>query len=405
MGRKRDRAHALLSASASERWICCPPSARLEEQFPEQTSDYAEEGTLAHGICELKLRRIFLEPGMPDRTFRTRMNKLKKHELYKPEMERFTDEYVDYIKEITYGYPSAPYVAVEKQVDYGHIAKEGFGTADCVILYGDELHVIDFKYGTGVPVSAHGNSQLSLYAAGAVAAYSMIYAIRQVHLHVVQPRLDRFTKWSLKVSELREWETFVKERAELAWEGKGEFQQGNWCRFCRASALCRHRKDENLSLESYTGTGPEAPAPLPPLLSSEEVGQILARAQHLASWVKKLERYALESLMKGKTIPGWKLVEGRSNRVITDMDAAYAKLQEAGYAEALLYQRVPVPLTEAEKLISREDYDGILSRYVQKPKGKPTLAPESDARPEYQPDISAEEAFGGKNAYKEEVES
>lgn len=406
MAKKQERAHAVLSASSAERWIYCPPSARLQEQFPEETSEYAEEGTLAHAVCELKLRRIFLEPGMTDRTFNARLNKLKKHELYKPEMLRFTDEYVDYVKEIAYSYPVSPSIAVEKRVDYSHIAPEGFGTADCIIIHGDELHVIDFKYGQGVPVRAEGNPQLALYALGAVATYSMIYGIRKVALHVIQPRLRQFSRWDTTARELEAWGKWVKERADLAWKGEGDFHQGIWCRFCRAAASCRHRADVNLSLENHTAVdekGAEVQYPIPPLLSNEEVGRILGRAQHLADWVKKLEKYALNALVKGDSIPGWKIVEGRSNRTIMDVDTAYTKLQEAGYAEALLYNRVPVSLTEAEKLISREDYEQILSRYVQKPKGKPTLAPEEDRRPAYQPAVSAEEAFGGDNTYKEEV--
>lgn len=404
MAKKQERAHALLSASSAERWIYCPPSARLQEQFPEETSEYAEEGTLAHAICELKLRRIFLEPGMTDKTFNTRLNKLKKQELYKPEMLRFTDEYVDYIKEIAYSYPVSPSIAVEKRVDYSHIAPEGFGTADCIIIYGDELHVIDFKYGQGVPVRAEGNPQLALYALGAMAAYSMIYGIQKVILHVIQPRLKQFSRWDTTAWELNAWGKWVKERADLAWKGEGDFCQGGWCRFCKAAAVCRHRANINLSLENPTvdESGAEASYPLPPLISDEEVGQILGKAQHLADWVKKLEKYALNALVKGGSIPGWKIVEGRGNRVIADVDTAYTKLKEAGYKEALLYNRVPVPLTEVEKLISKEDYAEILSRYVQKPKGKPTLAPEGDKRPAYQLAVSAEEAFGGGNTYKEE---
>lgn len=406
MAKKQERAHALLSASAAERWLFCPPSARLEEQFPEGTSEYAEEGALAHAICELKLRKIFVEPGMNDRTFNTRLNRLKKQEQYQPEMLRFTDEYVDYIKEIAYGYPASPSIAVEKRVDYSHIAPEGFGTADCIIIYGIELHVIDFKYGQGVPVRAEGNPQLALYALGAIAAYSMIYNIQKVTLHVIQPRLRQFSKWETSVTELETWGRWVKERAELAWKGDGDFHQGNWCKFCKAAAVCRHRADTNLELENHTAVnedGTEVPCPLPPLIGNEEVGQILGKAQHLADWVKKLEKYALNALVKGDSIPGWKIVEGRSNRMIMDVDTAYTKLREAGYEEAMLYNRVPVSLTEVEKLISKEDYAKILSRYVQKPKGKPALAPETDKRPAYQPAVSAEEAFGGNNIYKEEA--
>lgn len=402
---KKDQAHALLSASAAERWIYCPPSARLGEQFSEETSEYAEEGTLAHAICELKLRKTFTEPGMTDKTFNTRLNKLKKHKFYQTEMLRFTDEYVDYIKEIAYGYPNVPSVAVEKRVTYDHIAPEGFGTADCIILYGDEIHVIDFKYGQGVSVKAEGNPQLMLYALGALAAYSMIYDIWKVTLHVIQPRLRQFSKWETSVEELETWGKWVKERADLAWKGKGDFCQGSWCRFCRAAATCRHRMAENLALEGHAAVnenGEQVMYPIPPLISNEEVGQILGRAKQLEAWVKKLEKYTLDALVKGERVPGWKIVEGRSNRMIMDVDTAYTKLQEAGYAEALLYNRVPASLTEVEKRISKEDYTKILSRYVQKPKGKPTLAPESDKQPVYQAATSAEEAFGGEHAYKEE---
>ncbi len=398
-----ERAHALLSASSAKKWLNCPPSARLEDTYPDKSSDYADEGTLAHEFCELKLRKTFLEP-MGDKTYKTELNKLKKREFYNPEMDRYTDEYLDYVKTIAMKYETAPTVAVEKRVDYSHVAPEGFGTSDCIILHGNEIHVIDFKYGKGIPVKAEGNPQMGLYAVGAIAAYEIFYPIEKVFFHIVQPRLCNFSSWETTASELKVWcEVVVKPAAELAYKGEGCYKQGSWCDdcFCKVSGCCRARAEENMKLEAYQNPV-DGKLPEPPVLSNEEVGAILGRAQNLAKWVKKLEAYALSEIVSGKEIPGWKAVEGRSNRVITDPDTAYKELVKAGYKKAVLFNQVPVSLTEAEKLISKEDYEGILAKYVEKPSGKPTLVPESDKRPAMQVRPTAEEAFGGENEYKEE---
>ncbi len=192
-------------------------------------------------------------------------------------------------------------------------------------------------------------------------------------------------------------ENIVKPAAKLAYEGTGDFKQGSWCDegFCRAAGSCRHRAEENMKLTEYNGV-------LPPLLSNAGVGEILERAQFLAKWVKKLEGYALDQLVKGNEVPGWKIVEGRSNRTISDIDKAYEALQTAGYDKALLYESKPLSLTEAEKIISKEDYENVLSQYIVKPQGSPTLALESDKRKEMQLKKTAAEDFGGDNAYKEE---
>lgn len=400
-----EREHALLSASSAKKWLNCTPSARLEETFPDESSDAAEEGTLAHKFCELKLRKLFLEPGMPDRTYKTELGRLKKDTRYNPEMDRFTDEYVDYIQKIAYSYPSAPSIAVERRVDYSHIAPEGFGTADCIILYGSDLHVVDFKYGKGVVVSAEKNPQMGLYAAGVLEAYGMIYPINHITFHIVQPRVHNFSSWQTSAEELLTWSlTVVKPKAELAFQGAGEFCQGTWCDegFCKAAGLCRHRLNENIAAvvpytDPVTGKLREEN-----LISNGELGTILPLLQLVAPWIKKVEKAALNKLLSEEKVPGWKLVEGRSNRELTDPVKAYKELIGAGYKKAMLYEQKPVPLTEAEKLITKEDYTNILSPYIIKPKGKPTLAPESDKRPEYQKDTTPEEDFGGENQFKEE---
>lgn len=402
---EKKRAHALLSASSAKKWLNCPPSARLEDSLPDNTSESAEEGTLAHSMCELKLRKLFIEPSMTSRTFNRRLGKIKKHERYSPEMDKYTDMYVEYIQKLAYGFEAAPYVAVEKELDYGTYAPEGFGTADCILISGTECYVIDFKYGKGVPVYAKDNSQMSLYALGVLSAYSMVYQIENVTMVIVQPRLDNISEWRTTAEYLSLWgEKTVRPRAELAYKGEGEYCQGEWCDsgFCKAAAICRHRAERNMSLDQEYINPVTGQYDMPPIIDNQMVGLILGRAQNLAKWVKKLERYALDELVKGNPIPGWKIVEGRSNREFTDVDLAYGALIDAGYKKELLYDQVPVPLTKAEKQISREDYDNILASYIRKPKGKPTLVPEGDSRPAYERQMSAEEAFGGENAYKEE---
>lgn len=399
-----ERAHAVLSASSSKQWLNCPPSARLRERFPQEPSDAAREGTLAHQFCELKLRKLFLEPGMPDKTYKAEIGKLKKEESFSSEMERYTDEYADYVKGIAYGYPSAPYIAVEKRVDYSHVAPEGFGTADCILLYGTEMHVVDFKYGKGITVSAEGNSQMVLYALGALKAYGVIYPIDTVRFHIVQPRVRNFSKWETSVKELNAWaDAVVKPAAQKAYEGSGEFCQGTWCDdcFCCVAGICRARAEENApvlrsQVDSRTGQMRSEE-----VLTNEEIGELLPLLLKAEPWIRKVKKAALSKLLAGEAIPGWKLVEGRSNRELTDSKAAYAALVKAGYKKAMFYEQAPLPLTQAEKLITKEDYDSILARFIVKPKGAPALAPEDDKRPPYVKDATPEEDFGGDNVYKE----
>ncbi len=401
-----ERKHALLSASSAKKWLHCTPSARLEDALPDEQSAYAAEGTLAHSFCELKLARQFTDKNMTDKAYKSRLNKLMKDPLYSREMDGFTDAYVDYITGIAYNLPSTPYVAVEKRVDYSPWAPEGFGTCDCVLICGTGMHVCDFKYGKGKAVSSHGNPQLMLYALGAWNAFRMIYPIKAVTLHIIQPRIDNTSAWEVPMEELLRWgEEMVKPQAAKAFKGEGECVQGKWCDdcFCRLSATCRARAEANMALMAEAENPPGTGAPLmrlPPQLGNEEVGSLLKRAQFLKSWVNKLEAYAQGEILAGREVPGWKLVEGRSVRAIQDIDAAYEALHEAGYPEAALYRMQPLPLGELEKLLDKE-HKKILEKYIVKPPGKPTLVPEDDKRPAISSASIAEGAFGGENAYKE----
>lgn len=403
--KKETKAHALLSASGAKKWMNCTASARLEAELPDEESGYAAEGTLAHSICELKLTKLFVDRNMSDRTYKTRLNKLQKDPLYQKEMDGFTDMYVDHIMEIANSFPAPPTVAVEKRLDYGDWAPEGFGTGDCILIAGTELHVVDFKYGKGKPVSAENNPQLKLYGLGALKAYSMIYPVQTVTLHIVQPRNGGISVWSISRTDLEAWgENEVKPQARKAYEGGGECVPGPWCDdcFCKLRATCRARADANLALmDTAVSTEAGKVMNLPPMLSNEEVGDILKKAQFLASWVKKLESFAQNEILAGRSIPGWKLVEGRSNRSLSDQMAAFHELESAGYEEAVLYERVPLSLTKLEEVVTKEHRDSILNKYITKPQGKPTLAPWDDKRPAMSLQMTAEEAFGGANTYKE----
>lgn len=369
-----ERAHALLSASASSRWLNCTPSVRLEEQFPDVTTEFAEEGTLAHEIGELKLRKYYVEP-MSMRTFNTRLNKMKKQELYQDEMLRHTDTYLEYLKGITLALTTTPYVAVEKRINYSDYAEEGFGTVDCMIIASDTLYVTDFKYGKGVPVSAEDNPQMKLYALGALTEYSFLYPIKRIKLAIIQPRLNSISEFELTAEELLAWGEEIKPIAKKAFAGEGEFVPGEHCKFCKAKAQCRARADQYTALEDFKQMKP-------PLLSNEEVGQVLEKAISIESWVKALKEYALVESLKGVEISGWKAVEGRGSRSFTDLDAAFAHLKENGIDEALLYDRVPLTVPQIEKVLKTEQFRNLLEEpgLVQKSAGKPTLAKNSDKR-------------------------
>ncbi|MCQ4638618.1 DUF2800 domain-containing protein [Anaerovorax odorimutans] len=384
----QERKHALLSASAASRWLICHPSARLEEQFPDAASDYAEEGSLAHEICELKVRQNFIKK-QSAATFKKKLKALQEKDLYQKEMDGYTDEYLDYVSGIVHGFDSPPYIAVEKRLDYSHVVPEGFGTGDCVIIGGDVMHVIDFKYGKGVPVKAEGNPQMKLYAAGALKEYAFLYPIKEIRMHIVQPRIDYNNEGVIYVEELNAWlNAVVKPNAELAFKGEGEYRPSEeTCRFCRAKHTCRARSEQNLELAKEDFKKP-------PLLTAEEIGPILKQAKDLKAWASDLEEWALKEVLSGGTVPGWKAVEGRSVRKFADQDKAFQILACSGMVEEeMLYVRKPHTLSEIEKMLGKKEFRELLADQVVKPPGKPTLAPEEDEREPITLQTSAEEDF------------
>ncbi|WP_346663226.1 DUF2800 domain-containing protein [uncultured Merdimonas sp.] len=389
---KRD--HALLSASGAHRWLVCTPSATLEMQFPDTASEAAEEGTLAHELAELKVRNYFYTTDFGKRKLNAAIKKLQKEELWQDEMMGYTDQYLDYIKVVAMADRIQGRAEIEKRVDYGKWAPGGFGTADCLLLKGNQLHVFDFKYGKGVPVSAEENPQMMLYALGARDMYSLLYHFEEFHLHIIQPRIDNVSEWSCTEEELLKFGSYVQERAALAIEGKGEFCPGeSQCRFCRARQQCRARAEENVRLAFSPDMGK-----LPPLISSEDAGRYLTLGEDVKKWLEDLKEWALAECLAGKPVPGWKAVEGRGSRDWTNMDAAFEKLTKSGIAEeAMLYERKPLTLAQVEKLLGKKDFQDAVGKFVVKNPGKPALVKESDKREAITNKVTAAEAFKEEN--------
>lgn len=378
-------AHALLSASGAHRWIACTPSAKLEEQFPDSTSTYAEEGTLAHELCEIKVNKALL--GMSTKAYNSALKKIKGNDLYQTEMDKYTEEYLEYIQEKVHSFEYPPTIIVEKKVDFSDYVPEGFGTADCIILADGELHIVDFKYGKGVEVFADYNPQMMLYALGAYLEYSFLFQIDAIKMTIVQPRLNNISEFSIGVNELLEWaDSTVRPKAQMAWNGEGDFVAGEHCKFCRAKALCRERARKNLEAEKFE-------LKEGPLLSLDEIGEALKKAIDLAKWAEDLKEYALAESLKGNDIPGWKAVEGRGNRNFTDNDLAIKKLKEAGIAEELLYERKQYTLAQIEKLVGTKDFKKIVGDLVVKNPGKPTLVVDTDKREKITNKVTAAEDF------------
>ena len=384
--------HALLSASSASRWLHCTAAPRFEAQFPESTSEYAEEGRLAHAICELKVIKHFTVAIKPS-TFRSRLIKLKENPLYQDEMDKTSDLYLEHLTEKAMRYDTKPNVAAEVRVDFSEYVPEGFGTCDCIMIGGDTLSITDYKHGKGVPVSAENNPQMRLYALGALKRYKPVYgdSIKKVCMTIDQPRIQSEPdSETITVEELLAWGESIKPTAAKAYVGLGEFIPGEHCRFCRGKAKCKARADQNTALEEFKNCTPrnKANADGDNVLSDAEIGDLLIRGQELVKWYKDLEEYALGTILDGGSIPGWKAVAGRSNRTFTDTDSAFKAAMAAGYDKSLLYDLKPKTLTELEKLMGKAEFADKLGGFVIKPLGKPTLALFSDKREAYNPAVS-----------------
>lgn len=383
----KERAHAKLSASGASRWATCPGSVQMEEGIPDRESIYAQEGTLAHEMSELKLKHYLDPKGFGKRKLNAAIKKLKENELYQAEMDSYTDTYVDFIKEKALSFPSNPYIEIEKRVDFSRWVDGGFGTCDCVLIHGSTLSIIDLKYGKGVPVSAEQNEQLILYALGAYDAFNLIYNLDKIELNIVQPRINNFTTWEISLTELLLWGDYFKVQAEKALGGNGELvPSAKACKFCKARDICTARAENNLSLESEIKLKPNE-------IPKDKLYEYISRGEDIAKWVADLKAYALDMCLKGEDVKGLKAVAGRTSRSWTNQDEAINKLIEGGIDEAIIYDKVPLTLAKLEKALGKQQFTALVGDLVVTSEGKPTLVFENDKRPAISNKVNATSIF------------
>lgn len=380
--------HALLSPSSGKRWLTCTPSVRLEQQFDDSESVYAQEGTLWHSLNELltkrKLRRIL------EKDFKRELGFIEKHELYTDEMYEDSEEYAVYVMEKYHealARTKDAKIFLETQVDISAYAPESFGTADVAILADDTMVFIDGKYGRGVPVSAIENEQCMLYALGLLDAYGWMYSIKKVQIVIYQPRINNVNSWTVTIDTLTKWgEEFVKPRAKAAFAGEGEYIAGDHCKFCRARNRCRTIK------EYYMGMAVEVFKD-PQILTNDEVSEVLTKVSGLVSWAEGVKDYVTAEMKKGAKWPGWKLVEGKSNRIFPDEAKVISTLREKGYKDETIFDTKLRSVAQMEKQLGKSDFGAFLNVLVKKPYGKPTLTIASDKRPEYDRAKEASDVF------------
>jgi hypothetical protein len=344
----------------------CPPSARLCESYEDKGSDYAAEGTDAHTLCEYKLK-VALGIRAKDPTADL--------VYYNAEMEDCANGYTAYILEIVETAKQTcadPAVLIEQRLDFSRYVEGGFGTGDCLVIADGTLHIVDYKHGQGILVEAEDNPQMRLYALGALEIFDGIYDIDTVSMTVYQPRRDNVSTHTVFKESLYQWaEEVLKPSAKLAYAGNGEFNCGEWCRFCRIKAECRARAKANLELAQHDFK-------LPPLLEDDEVEDILGKIDGLISWANDIKDYALQAALGGKQWDGWKLVEGRSNRRYIDESAVVAAVDAEGFDP---YERKVLGITAMTSLLGKKRFEEVLGGFIEKPQGKPALVPENDKRP------------------------
>lgn len=360
------KAHAVLSASASHRWLHCPPSARLCETYEDKGSDYVAEGMDAHELCEYKLHKALgMEASAPTANLT----------WFSEEIDDYANGYAAYILEQVEAAKETcadPVFLIEQRVDFSCWVEQGFGTADCIIIADDTLRIIDYKHGLGVLVSAEDNPQIKCYALGALELFDDIYDIDNVNMTIYQPRRQNISTYELSKEDLYAWTNEVlKPTVELALAGDDNFLCGEWCDFCKAKHECSARAEANLLLAQHDFK-------LPPLLEDTKIEVILSRVDELVAWASDIKEYALQQAISSKEWNGWKLVEGRSNRKYSNEAAVIEAVSEAGFDP---YEKKLLGITAMQKLLGKSRFDELLAAYIEKPQGKPTLVPESDKRP------------------------
>ena len=350
--------------------------------MPEKVSEYAAEGTLAHSVCEITAKKHFKKTTAA--AYTKALKKLKADPVWNDEMLQTAETYTEHLAERAMQFEHEPYVAFEVKVNINDYAPEAFGRCDCVMFGEKNLIITDYKHGKGVPVSAENNPQLMLYALGALKAYQPIFGgmIKQVEICIDQPRLDSYERWECSVEKLLAWgEEEVKPKAQKAFAGVGEYHAGEWCRFCRANGQCKAQADQHTSaFDDFAGA---VASKMTGLLSPEEMGEVLKKGENLVNWYEAVKSAALERILQGISIPGYKAVEGRSSRVWSNQDEALETLQAKGIERAMIYDSVPKTLAQIEKMLGKAKFEELVGQFVIKPQGKPSLATANDKRHDF----------------------
>lgn len=364
--------HAKLSASGAKKWLNCPLSVKLESKIPNESSTYAEEGTKAHELSELKLRRKLNLIG--NKVYADELSKLS----FDCEMDKYTDYYCNEVIRIVHKYDlNYSMVKLEERVDFSYWVPEGFGTSDVIVISNNVLEIIDLKYGKGVKVSADNNPQLMLYALGTLNDYGYLYDVKRVKLTIIQPRLDNISSFEVSIKDLYKWGSEIKPKALKAFKGEGECIVGKHCDegFCRAKPICKAYADERLKLAKFEFKHPQE-------LSNDDIADILEKVDGLVKWGKTVKDYALSQALQGVEFKGFKVVEGKSNRIFKIEEQEIIKiLQNGGFKVEDVCETSLKSLSTLEKLLGKEDFKSILGDYVIKPAGKPTLVSIDDVRP------------------------
>ena len=365
----KDRAHALLSASSAHRWLECPASAVAAEAYPQQDTEFTREGTLAHEVAET------IATGVSEQLMKDRQSPGSGIDK---EMLDCAIGYRDYIEEQKKS--DTAHVLLERRVDFSPWVPDGFGTCDCIILQGDTMTVIDYKYGVGVPVSAVDNPQLKLYALGALNDYGFAFDVDKVEMHIYQPRINNISVENMTVDELMNWaEQTVKPTAKKAAQGKGGYKPGGHCRFCPHGGKCRtltkHCTEFVETHDLRVGV---------PKLAPFEVAEVLAMEPVIALWLKRVKEQALTTLLDGGEIPGYKVVEGKlGNRKWSNELQVAEALKAAGYSQEDYTETKLLSPAAMDKAIGKKKVAELLTECIERSPGAPTIAPEHDKRPAY----------------------
>ena len=392
--------HALLSPSSSKRWLLCTPSARLGEDCERESSIYAKEGTEAHSLGELKLKHEFGK--ISDEEFQKEYEEFKQSsEYYDQLFEDYVDEYVAFVKEQAEGYKQ---IFFEQKIFTG--IEKDTGTSDTIIVFEDSLTIVDLKFGKGVMVKAEENPQLMIYANGAINTLGL-NNVDKVRICIVQPRLENYSTWETSRLKLKDWfENYVLPKAEMALKGEGELNPGEeQCRFCPVKGTCEARADLRLQEAKNIFEGEvtdlvdeEKRQVIAKQISLEKLALILQVAPLYDAWLKDVEANAYKLAMSGIQIPGFKLVQGRTNRTINNQRGLIEALRKEGYSdEEFLKEPQLQSLGELEKLVGKNKLAEIGKDFIVKPNGKPTLVPESDRRAPINMDSIASQVFQIEN--------